>query len=91
MQDDLVCEQRACQVLDAGPGRPVLAVLGDSVVRSLIPAFRQVAQNHSWSLVSAAHNGGTVIERRLVHAEWVEIRESDTRPPARLFWRTSPT
>jgi peptidoglycan/LPS O-acetylase OafA/YrhL len=80
-QEDVACEQKACEVVDAGAGRPLMAVLGDSVPKSMIPAFAQVARNHAWSLVTAAHNGHTVVERRLDHAEWQTI--SDRIAPVR--------
>jgi SGNH domain-containing protein len=46
-----------CRRLVAKAGRPTVAVLGDSVARSLDPGFYDLARADGWGYVLAAHNG----------------------------------
>jgi len=48
---DMVCVR-----YEAPRGRPVLAVIGDSIARSLDPAFLILAREHNWTYVLAAKN-----------------------------------
>jgi peptidoglycan/LPS O-acetylase OafA/YrhL len=52
------CERFAiCIRHQESAGAPVLAVVGDSVARSLDPAFQALASRHRWTYVIAAPNG----------------------------------
>ncbi|MEV6844800.1 acyltransferase family protein [Actinoplanes sp. NPDC051411] len=46
-----------CRRLVAKPGHPTVAVLGDSIARSLDPGFYDLARANGWGYVLAAHNG----------------------------------
>ena len=63
--DSTKVEIPTCVVVNGGPGRPGLAVMGDSVAKSMHPAFAMLAQRHGWTFVAAAHNRCTVVVRRL--------------------------
>jgi peptidoglycan/LPS O-acetylase OafA/YrhL len=53
----------ACIISHPGPpGSPVVAVMGDSIALSLDPAFLELARQHQWTYVMAAHNYCSVIE-----------------------------
>jgi SGNH domain-containing protein len=52
------CEQDVVCLRHQGPeGGPVVALIGDSIARSLDPAFLQLAQEHRWTYLLAAPNG----------------------------------
>jgi peptidoglycan/LPS O-acetylase OafA/YrhL len=46
-----------CRRLVAKPGHVTVAVLGDSIARSLDPGFYDLARANGWGYVLAAHNG----------------------------------
>jgi peptidoglycan/LPS O-acetylase OafA/YrhL len=46
----------ACPRHQAGTGRPVVALMGDSIALSLDPAFLSLAQRQDWTFVDAAHD-----------------------------------
>ena len=46
-----------CVRRQGGPGRPIVALAGDSTALSLDPAMVALAQRYDWTLVSAARNG----------------------------------
>ncbi len=45
-----------CVRQEGGPGAPVVAIIGDSIARSLDPAFVALARRHGWTYVMAAQN-----------------------------------
>jgi peptidoglycan/LPS O-acetylase OafA/YrhL len=67
---DITCTAPVCDVVDGGPGRPVIALLGDSVARSLQPAFAHVAREHAWTFLSGAHDGCGVVQRWVALGHW---------------------
>jgi peptidoglycan/LPS O-acetylase OafA/YrhL len=58
--------QPSCLVVEGGPGRPVVVVMGDSVPWTMVPAFETLSRKHSWTLVSAAQNGCSIISHAMV-------------------------
>ena len=64
-----------CLVSHAGPAdSPVMVLMGDSVAKSMDPAFVQIAAARKWTYIMAARNGCSMIQR------WVS---SDTEPGTR--------
>lgn len=57
--------QPSCVVVQSGPGRPVIALMGDSVARSMISAYAVIAKKHLWTLVVAAQDGCSIIPRKI--------------------------
>jgi peptidoglycan/LPS O-acetylase OafA/YrhL len=56
---------------------PVLAVVGDSVARSLDPAFQELASRHRWTYVIAAPNGCRLDALLLSNAGVTRQRDRD--------------
>ena len=64
-----------CVRYEAPRGRPVLAVIGDSIARSLDPAFLILAREHRWTYVLAAKNACRVT--RLLTSYEGQVRPFD--------------
>jgi peptidoglycan/LPS O-acetylase OafA/YrhL len=55
--DAIGCELRVCVRVRGGPGAPVVAVIGDSVARSLDPGLASLARSRGWTYITAASDG----------------------------------
>jgi hypothetical protein len=53
-----------------------MAMMGDSIARSMGPAFEHVARKFSWTFIGAAHNRCTVIHHMLDRPNWGECYDS---------------
>lgn len=73
-RSDSSCDYRVptCVIVQGGPGRPVVALMGDSVARSLVPAFAAIARTYGWTFVSGAHNRCTLVLRKMPGENWEE-------------------
>jgi hypothetical protein len=73
----------ACLRRRGSEGRPVVALMGDSLARSLDSAFLKLAAEHDWTYVLAARNGC-----RLSHL--LTVYEGRTRPNDRVCYEAMP-
>ena len=73
----------ACLGRRGSEGRPVVALMGDSLARSLDSAFLKLAAEHDWTYVLAARNGC-----RLSHL--LTVYQGHTRPNDRVCYEAMP-